>query len=194
MNDIFVKCTYCKNDKNIIHYMKNGRQLKLCEDCRIYNRNIKRKNDARYFCSCGKRKTHCIIHGGSALCPCNKVKRYCVLHNGNGICPCGQSKKQCKIHGNTRKITIKNMIQNSKFSDKKFNRFDENQFIDRQFVSNLLDLYENCIYCNCKLNFDKRNPKLATIERLDNTLGHIKRNCVVACFNCNINHVGDKYN
>ena len=154
MNDIFVKCTKCKNDKNIIHFMKDNKQMKFCDDCRDYYRKYTIKN----------------------------------------YCPCGKRKANCRIHNDARTIVIKNIICHSKSNDKKYNRFDENQFIDKQFVSNLLDLYENCFYCNCKLNFDKRNPQLATIERLDNTLGHIKRNCVIACYKCNNIRVGDKYN
>ena len=172
MNDIFVKCINCKKDKNIIHFMKKGKQLKRCEDCRDYYRKYTIKNK----------------------CPCGKRKEYCKLHGGSQYCPCGTYKYHCKIHNDARIVVIQCMINNSRNKDKKYNRFDENQFIDKQFVSNLLDLYENCFYCNCKLNFDKRNPNLATIERLDNTLGHIKRNCVIACFTCNVNHVGDKLN
>ncbi len=172
MNDIFVKCTKCKKDKNIIHFMKNDKQLKLCDKCRENKRLNKLKNK----------------------CPCGKDKHRCKIHGGIGLCPCGKRKHICKIHGDSKKIVIEYIINNSRFKDKKKNLFDKNQFIDKQFLSNLLDLYENCFYCNCKLNFDKCNPKLATIERLDNTLGHIKRNCVIACYTCNVSHVGDKYN
>ena len=190
MSNDLVKCIRCKNDKNIIHFMKDNKQLKTCEYCRDYVRNSIIKNR----CPCGKAKHYCIIHGGASLCPCGKSKRYCKIHDGNALCACGKWKLRCKIHGNARKIVINCIIHNSKSNDKKFNIFDKNQFIDKQFVSNLLDLYKNCIYCNCELNFDKLNPKLASIERLDNTLGHIKRNCVIACFTCNVGRVGEKYN
>ena len=164
------------------------------------------------LCPCGKNKRICKIHGGNGLCPCGiskhqckihitvsiclcgKLKSVCNIHGGNALCPCGKSKNQCKIHNDSKRITINYMINGSKTRDKKLNLFDKNQFIDKQFLSNLLDLYKNCIYCNCELNLDKRNPQLATIERLDNSLGHIKRNCVIACFNCNVSRVGDKYN
>jgi len=151
-------------------------------------------HDGVSICPCGKHKDYCKIHGGNALCPCDKRKYDCKIHGGSSLCPCGNRKLECKIHNDAREITIKNMIINSKRRDEKNSLFDENQFIDKQFVSNLLDLYQNCIYCNCKLNFDKCNPQLATIERLDNSLGHIKRNCVIACFTCNVGRVGDKYN
>ena len=109
-------------------------------------------------------------------------------------CECGLFIIFCSIHNDNKRILIRNIINQSKNSDAKHFRLDKNQFIDEQFVSNLLQLYKKCFYCNCILNYGKRNPQLATIERLDNTLGHIKRNCVIACFSCNVNHVGDKYN
>ena len=190
MNDIFVKCTKCKKDKNIIHFMKDDKQLKQCENCRIYKKN----NSIKNLCPCGKSKHFCEKHGGSCLCPCGKLKRFCKIHGGRDLCPCRRNKRYCKLHSDARGITINHMINGSRRTDKKQNLFDENQFIDEQFVSNLLDLYKNCIYCNCELNFDKRNSQLATIERLDNSLGHIKRNCVIACYTCNVSKVGDKYN
>jgi len=190
MNDIFVKCTKCKKDKNIIHYMKDNKQLKFCEYCRDYYRKNKIKNK----CPCGKEKYVCKLHGGESYCPCGQYKRCCKIHGGGDLCPCGKRKAYCKIHNEPRVVVIKNIINQSRTTDKKKNIFDENQFIDKQFVSNLLDLYENCFYCNCKLNFDKRNPHLATIERLDNTLGHIKRNCVIACHTCNVSKIGNKLN
>jgi len=190
MSNDLVKCTRCKKDKNIIHFMKMDRQLKLCEDCRIYHKKNKIKN----FCDCGKAKHFCEKHGGSCLCPCGKRKERCILHSKERYCKCGVQKISCKTHGDTRKIIINNMLYTTRMFDKQKKKFDKNQFIDKQFLSNLLNLYENCFYCNCKLNFDKKNPNLATIERLDNSLGHIKRNCVIACFKCNVSRVGDKYN
>ena len=140
------------------------------------------------------KEINCFMKKDKQLKRCEDCRDYLRNYDLKNHCPCSMRKYDCKIHSDAREITIKQMIHGSKYNDIKFNRFDKNQFIDKQFVSNLLDLYENCIYCNCELNLDKRNPKLATIERLDNSLGHIKRNCVVACFTCNVNHVGDKYN
>ena len=39
------------------------------------------------------------------------------------------------------------------------------------------------------INYD---DTLVTIERLDNKIGHIKANCVLACRKCNCSRVGDK--
>ena len=208
MSNDLVKCNVCKKDKEINCFMKKDKQLKNCENCRTYHRNNKMKNKCpcgkrkeycklhggNALCQCGIRKSNCKIHGGSVFCQCGIRKSYCKIHGGSVLCQCGKQKVRCKLHGDARKIVIERMIGDSRQRDKKKNIFDENQFIDKQFVSNLLDLYKNCIYCNLELNFDKLNSKLATIERLDNTLGHIKRNCVIACFKCNNSRVGDKYN
>jgi len=40
-------------------------------------------------------------------------------------------------------------------------------------------LANDCYYCG------DNNMKTKTLERLDNSIGHIKTNCVVACIDCN---------
>lgn len=50
-------------------------------------------------------------------------------------------------------------------------------------------------HCNKNLiiKTDKpKDPKLITIERKDNKLGHIKDNCILACYTCNVTRQ-DKY-
>ena len=42
------------------------------------------------------------------------------------------------------------------------------------------------------LQYIEYNETLATIERLDNNIGHIKSNCVIACKDCNISGIGQK--
>ena len=59
----------------------------------------------------GKRKTCCVLHGGSALCPVDcprnagKHKVRCALHGGSALCPvdcprnAGKEKSYCVLHG-----------------------------------------------------------------------------------------------
>ena len=54
-------------------------------------------------------------------------------------------------------------------------------------------LFQNkCFYCNCDPISTHRHPnwfgdfKYNGIDRLDNSIGYIKENCVTACKNCNL--------
>ena len=85
------------------------------------------------------------------------------------------------------------MIHGSKQNDKKYDRYDPVNFIDYCFVENLIDDCEDkCYYCRCELQYVEYTENLATIERLDNSIGHIKGNCVIACRSCNLSRVGDR--
>jgi len=79
------------------------------------------------------------------------------------------------------------MINCSKQKDKKNNKYDADHFIDKCFLEGLVEEYTHCYWEDCKveLQFKDYQDDLATIERLDNTIGHIKSNCVLACRKCN---------
>ena len=42
------------------------------------------------------------------------------------------------------------------------------------------------------LQYTEYRNDLATIERLDNSIGHIKSNCVLCCFKCNLSKKSNK--
>jgi len=91
---------------------------------------------------------------------------------------------------NPVKTSIQGWISHSKQSDKNYNRFDSDGFIDEFFLNKLIKDFPNCYHCEVKLQYLKYNDTLATIERLDNSIGHIKSNCVLACRKCNLSKVG----
>jgi hypothetical protein len=102
-------------------------------------------------------------------------------------CEHGRRRGRCKECSDPVKITIESMIKHSKEKDKKYNRYDPVNFIDYCFAENLLDDYKHCYYedCGCELQLIKFQDNLATIERLDNNIGHVKSNCVICCLKCN---------
>ena len=53
---------------------------------------------------------------------------------------------------------------------------------------NLLDDYSHCCYpdCNAELRIIQYQDDLATIERLDDSIGHIKSNCAICCMKFNV--------
>jgi hypothetical protein len=81
---------------------------------------------------------------------------------------------------------IDSMIKSSIKSDTEKNRQTD---VDYDFIKDLFKNNSSCIYCNCKWSTGDKRP---TLERIDNDLGHLKNNCVLACYNCNITRQ-DKY-
>jgi len=92
-------------------------------------------------------------------------------------------------------ITIKNMVRCGRRADKKSNKYDELNFVDYLFVKNLINnSNDKCYYCSSDLQYTYYTSNLGTIERLDNNLGHIKSNCVIACRTCNLSKIGNQLN
>jgi len=84
-----------------------------------------------------------------------------------------------------------NLVSNSKVGDLKSGRYDKENHITAKYLRQLkLDCGEKCSYCECELDWSHqqhiRRPKQVTLQRLDNKIGHIKGNCVYACFECNV--------
>jgi hypothetical protein len=142
------------------------------------------------LCVCGKLRYLCPIHGGNSLCPCEKRKTHCLIHGGNSLCPCGRRKSDCKVCKDPIKLTIRNMINHSKYTDKQKNRYDANNVIDKYFIQSLIEESTLCFYCHIQMQFIENNETLCTIERRDNRIGHIKSNCVLACRKCNNSNIG----
>lgn len=188
-------CKICFPQNFCIH----GSQKQHCVKCGGSN-----------ICKHGKRKSRCVLCDGSGICKHQKQKVYCVICGGQGLCEHGKRKSQCFLCGGSElcehnkmkhlcklcsdpiHITIQRMIYGSERQDQVCNRFDKENFIDYDHVFQLIqDSENNCYYCDTNLQFiDCRAPNGATIERLDNTIGHIKTNCVIACWKCNSSRIG----
>ena len=139
------------------------------------------------FCKHNKRRDRCIICGGGSICDHGIRRDSCKLCSVNTFCDHGVRETRCKQCKNPINITIKHMIHGSRHNDKKNNRYDANNFIDKCFLEGLVEEYPNCYYedCGVELQYIEYQDDLATIERLDNSIGHIKSNCVICCRKCN---------
>lgn len=117
----------------------------------------------------------------------------CIPCKGGGICEHEKQRSNCKQCKDPIHITILLWISHSKQTDKIYNRYDEINFIDYDFCKGLVqESGKNCYYCDVELQYVQNNKTLATIERLNNDIGHIKENCVIACRTCNNSKVGQK--
>ena len=184
-------CCKCRKEKDLRKFKIKiyGKRATGCIECndtaKIYAERGK--------CPHGKRKSKCRECGGASICSHRREKSKCR--------ECGalrfarrKAKNTCKICNDVIKITIKNWIQCSRQSDKKYNRFDPDHFIDTDFLRGLVEDFEFCYYSDCKvkLQYTEYRSDLGTIERLNNFVGHVKSYCVLSCKNCNYKRNSDR--
>jgi len=166
-----VKCQRCKCYRTEDDYFKNGRRLKTCINCRNHAKNYRLKHQ---------------------MCIHNVRKYFCKECVGTQICKHNKQIYLCKKCSDPIRVSIRQWIFCLKQSDKKYNRFDVDRFIDKCFLKELVKDYPNCYYCEVKLQYIDYNDTLSTIERINNSIGHIKSNCVLACRKCNLSKVGQR--
>ena len=156
---------------------------------RIQNMDAETRTERylKYLCEHGKYKYQCKECGGTQICPHSKRKYQCKECKGTQICPHDRQKSHCKKCSDPVKVSIKKWIFSSRQYDKMRNIYDADRFIDKCFMEGLVEDYKQCYYGDCEVNlqYTEYRNDLATIERLDNSIGHIKSNCVLCCLKCN---------
>lgn len=203
-----MKCNFCKVNLPIKKFSKNRAEkyLKSCDECRVKQKTAREKykcphKKQRYHCiECAgagicehdRMRSHCFDCKGSEICPHKRQRKQCFDCKGSQICHHDRQRSQCKHCSDSIKVTIKCWISDSRYADKKYNIYDPNNFIDKCFLEGLIEDYPKCKYCNINIQYVEFQDDLGTIERLDNKIGHIKSNCVLACKKCNNSRVGQK--
>ena len=175
------KCTKCNVDCLFHHFKikKNGDYNKNCNMCLEAGRNLYAKK-GRKKCLHEKRTRTCRVCRPDAFCPHKKQPHRC---------------RECLDNESVIKYTFKNMISHSRQSDKKYNRLDEDHFIDLPFLYTKMTDYPELECYHCKKNMSFKPEKkidLITIERLNNKIGHIKSNCEFCCLDCNLKKISNK--
>jgi hypothetical protein len=159
---------------------KHGRMKNQCKEC-----------SGSSICPHGRQKAHCKECDGVSICEHGRRRNRCKECDGASICPHNRIRYECKdCMNDDQKIEYiqKKMISGSRRSDKKHNRYDADHFIDKPFLEGLFEDSQNCHYCDVEFTYNERIGTLVTIERLNNSIGHIKSNCVLACWDCNSRH------
>ena len=154
---------------------KHNKRIGRCKEC-----------GGSEYCKHNIYTSRCKECGGSSLCKHDIRKEYCKECGGSSLCKHDIRKDACKECGDEVLITFKNILKYSKSYDKTRDFYDEKNFIDLHFLYNLYDRSKHCIYCNIELKFITDDRNLLSIERIDNNIGHIKKNCCLSCLNCNI--------
>lgn len=179
------KCNRCKVNMTLDKFKKkrDDNYMKRCIECNIKNVENQKKNN----CEHNKKRSRCKECGGGSICEHDRIRSRCKECGGSEICIHDRIRSRCKKCKDPIKLTIRNMISCSKNNDKKYDRYDANNFIDKCFLEGIIEEYPCCYYEDCKveLQYIEYQDNLATIERLDNSIGHIKSNCVICCQRCN---------
>ena len=98
--------------------------------------------------------------------------------------------KKCTLSNrkSIKKNWVSRVVMHSRDKDrgKKF-EWKTEDYISKEWLETLLKERGNkCYWCGIKCETgDRRKSKGCTIERLSNSLPHLKRNCVFACAHCN---------
>lgn len=147
----------------------------------------------KYQCEHGREKYRCKDCGGIGICEHNRRKSQCRDCGGSQICEHKRKKSTCRECGNVIKKTIDRFIRDSKAADKRYNRLDIVNFIDRDFCKLLIEeSNDKCCYCECNLEYVLKCHNLISIERINNDIGHIKSNVKISCYHCNLLRVGSQ--
>jgi hypothetical protein len=200
------KCTRCKKTKDISFFTKGDKILKMCQTCRDIDKkskNKRKKEPEIFMCTiCNKKKDPVSFTSkdGKILKMCQHCRDNCKKSKNINKCIHGRRREDCKQHSDVLQITIKHMIGSSKQKDKKHDRYDPDNFIDKIFLEALFEEYDQyemkCFWCDTTMemfNYDY-NDDIVSIERLDNNIGHTKKNCVLCCMTCNNKIISNKIN
>lgn len=98
------------------------------------------------------------------------------------VCDYKRELKRC------RNNYYRTKLKGSRANDKKKDIYDEDKHITVKQCYFLEEQQENrCYYCQCYMTklMSNMTSTDATIERLDNNIGHQLSNCVLACWRCN---------
>ena len=164
------------------------------------SKHAKSAKEVKYASMTGFLQT-CKKCGGSQICVHNREKKTCKECGGSQICPHDRRKRTCKKCSDPIKVSIKQWIISRRQYDKKRNIYDADRFIDKCALEGLVEDYKQCYYGDCKdadglgpanLQYTEYQDDLASIERLDNSIGHIKSNCVLCCLKCNKSNKSEK--
>lgn len=84
---------------------------------------------------------------------------------------------------------LHSIVWNSKLTDKKTNRYNEDEHITPKYLLSLKT--DNCPYCRVEMDYKtgrghKRRPDQVTLQRQNNKIGHVIGNVHFCCFDCNV--------
>ena len=178
-----VKCSRCKSWLPPNEFMSNDRIVKYCFKCREKQKeyDVRHAEERRAYRE-------------------DRAEEIRAYNKGYREDHAEERRARDKTYREDRKMSdplntkFKHMINHSIQADTKSNRpYDRPDYIDELYLNYLWsEQGKRCHYCKCEMTLDfnatNRNPTQISIQRLNNDLPHIKTNCVLACFLCNVSH------
>jgi hypothetical protein len=144
---------------------------------------LKEENNIFYFiCDCGRKSNFTyneLSHNMGKHCECMNSE-YDLVH---------ENFTTDRMVNHTEKDEIARRAWREIIARDKFN-YENNKFTYAKFDLLLEDylniVKQNCFYCNEKPNLNRRGFVHNTIERITSVENHHVKNCISACFQCNI--------
>ena len=133
----------------------------------------------------------CLRKNGVIICEHNLITSLCT--NCSMFCKHKREITECRFCSNPIPIIARTMVNNNLTRDKQKGMYDAKNCVNYEHVLELIQVAQgSCYYCKCSLQYQTYADNLGSLERLTNSLGHVKGNCVIACWKCNRTHVGEK--
>ena len=197
-----VKCGRCKYWQPPNEFISKTRSVKWCITCREKKKEYHKQNADK------RRKQQKVWREVNAEEIREKRKEYREEHveeirekrkeyreeHAEEIREYNKTYCEARKISDPLKFKFKTMILSSIQCDTKYHRpYDQIDYIDEPYLNYLWSNQDQrCYHCGCEMTLDfnatTRNPNQISIQRLNNDLPHIKTNCVLACFACNVNH------
>lgn len=137
--------------------------MKSCRVCKL-------SKDEDSFVSRGFKKTNCCLD-----CSTERAT--------SDYCDHGTRYHDCRFCIDGRLISARMTLHSSKTKDKRVKHEND---LDFQHLSNMFFTNDNCYYCHVTLQHEYPYASdFATLERLNDDIGHTKENTVIACRYCN---------
>jgi len=141
------------------------------------------------MCLLVKPETDFVVRGKSKItntcedCSLTRRKKdYCV-HN--------KREHDCYECGDPIIRRTTSIIHSSRIADKKKSRMCD---LDFTSVLNKIVDTPNCVYCGIEFQYIAPYlPNFATIDRINDNIGHTNDNTLIACRSCNCSHNKHKY-
>lgn len=190
--DALKTCSACRCTVTLDHFSINrkGVQYKCCNNCRKGGKNYesRKENFKTYY---QKNREDKLEYGNNRYA--NKKDEAKAYFQANKQAICEREKKYRETERETNidfniKYKLYSHISNDRKKIADFALTDD--YIDLEWVKKELESCRYCChYCQQKLKttgYEPYDDQQFSIDRIENSWGHVKDNCIISCLKCNL--------